>query len=488
MEVTFVDPGTYEFSRQINPATLSGTSNTAGSGGTPTVVLSPDGKTVTVSHGAGQSGIDIGSFVFEFVDPTNFSAVSVTATTASTQTYALEFRADVINQVDTDSDGKPDHLDIDSDNDGILDSVESVAAPLTPGSLLHTGAVSLSVDGTVNTGNVSVEKPAGATVAAVYVLSADTPTAAATPASNITVDGIPVTLPNTETSSIAGGNVNVNRWGDVTAEIGSIIDALPTGTSTVSLSETNSGASNGSALLVVWNDPSVTNGLVSLVFSSTRTSDGTTLTVPIAPLDTSRADFTLEMGLGIGHSAGSALEVSTVEVNGNTVTTQASGFDDGSNVVGSLWTIGGVGDTQSATSERYDISGAVSTGQTQLDIVTSSAHFFDFIGVTWVQGTGLVAAERSNVDSDADGVDDRIDLDSDNDGIPDNIEGQRSIGYIAPSGVGAGITDSDNDGLDDQYDADTSANAGSTGIEPVNTDGTDNPDYLDTDSDNEGRY
>ncbi|MEP2058824.1 MAG: gliding motility-associated C-terminal domain-containing protein [Maribacter litoralis] len=84
---------------------------------------------------------------------------------------------------------------------------------------------------------------------------------------------------------------------------------------------------------------------------------------------------------------------------------------------------------------------------------------------------------ESNVgdnDSDADGIPDFQDLDSDNDGIPDNVEAQTTTGYVAPSG-----TDANDDGVDDAY-------AG--GLTPVNTDGTDVPDYLDTDSDNDGLY
>ena len=74
-------------------------------------------------------------------------------------------------------------------------------------------------------------------------------------------------------------------------------------------------------------------------------------------------------------------------------------------------------------------------------------------------------------DTDGDGVPDYLDLDSDNDGIPDNIEAQTTTGYIIPNGVyGA-------NGVDTAY---------SGGLTPVNTDTTDNPDYLDSDSDNDG--
>ncbi|WKN46314.1 T9SS type A sorting domain-containing protein [Tunicatimonas pelagia] len=81
-----------------------------------------------------------------------------------------------------------------------------------------------------------------------------------------------------------------------------------------------------------------------------------------------------------------------------------------------------------------------------------------------------------NADFDGDGFEDFIDLDSDNDGIPDNIEVQAEGSYVA-----ATTTDVDGDGLFDVYDPDQ----GGTLLFPVNTDGADEPDYRDTDSDND---
>ncbi|MCP4975020.1 MAG: T9SS type B sorting domain-containing protein [Maribacter sp.] len=79
------------------------------------------------------------------------------------------------------------------------------------------------------------------------------------------------------------------------------------------------------------------------------------------------------------------------------------------------------------------------------------------------------------INSDTDNYPNFRDIDSDNDGIPDNVEGQTTAGYVPPTGA-----DDDNDGLDNAYEG-----AGDQGLSPVNTDGTDELDYLDTDTDND---
>ncbi|MEM7231851.1 MAG: hypothetical protein AAF517_06745, partial [Planctomycetota bacterium] len=87
----------------------------------------------------------------------------------------------------------------------------------------------------------------------------------------------------------------------------------------------------------------------------------------------------------------------------------------------------------------------------------------------------IAATPLPQPDFDADGLDDRVDIDSDDDGIVDNVEALPfGPTYEAPTGV-----DSDSDGLDDAYDADS----GGTYIVPVDTDGTDGPDYVDLDAD-----
>ena len=85
------------------------------------------------------------------------------------------------------------------------------------------------------------------------------------------------------------------------------------------------------------------------------------------------------------------------------------------------------------------------------------------------------------VDTDNDGIDDYLDLDSDNDGIPDAVENQPTAGYQTPA-IGS---DADGDGILDTFDDPAVMHGGDFGS-PEDTDNDGTPDYLDTDSDNDG--
>ena len=91
-----------------------------------------------------------------------------------------------------------------------------------------------------------------------------------------------------------------------------------------------------------------------------------------------------------------------------------------------------------------------------------------------IEGTG---------DSDGDGLPDYLDVDSDNDGLPDAFEANR------PALTGM---DSDADGIDDAFDADATGGLDSDGdgiddaLTIADTDNDGIPDYLDVDSDGDG--
>ena len=97
--------------------------------------------------------------------------------------------------------------------------------------------------------------------------------------------------------------------------------------------------------------------------------------------------------------------------------------------------------------------------------------------------------DESSRDSDNDGVPDAIDLDSDNDGILDLIEGRVPFSRIAeldPLGTGS-IALSFSVGVNGVADTiETSADSNSAYLPILDTDNDGKPNYLDTDSDNDG--
>ena len=100
--------------------------------------------------------------------------------------------------------------------------------------------------------------------------------------------------------------------------------------------------------------------------------------------------------------------------------------------------------------------------------------------VPWadINGDGI----NDYYDADLDGKINELDIDSDNDGITDNIEAQSTRSYKVPSDV-----DTDGDGLNDLYELPSQIGLPTgNGLTPYDHDGDGIPDYLDTDSDNDG--
>ena len=94
--------------------------------------------------------------------------------------------------------------------------------------------------------------------------------------------------------------------------------------------------------------------------------------------------------------------------------------------------------------------------------------------------TNFVGPETYGIDNDSDGIANQLDLDSDNDGIYDAVEaghGRPHTNGVINGGVGA-------NGLADIVE--TSPESGTINYSIANSDGTDPPDYLDTDSDDDG--
>ena len=131
----------------------------------------------------------------------------------------------------------------------------------------------------------------------------------------------------------------------------------------------------------------------------------------------------------------------------------------------------------------YDMD---SDGDGIVDVIEAGLPDADFNGIVdgsiatngW--STTVSAMPALNLrNTDASGSQDYLDIDADDDGIPDNIEGQSTAGYILP-----GITDTDGDGLVNTYDNVTGF--GGSGIFVYDHDADATPDYRDTDTDADG--
>ncbi|MBL0181963.1 MAG: T9SS type A sorting domain-containing protein [Chitinophagaceae bacterium] len=105
----------------------------------------------------------------------------------------------------------------------------------------------------------------------------------------------------------------------------------------------------------------------------------------------------------------------------------------------------------------------------------------DFPGFTDSNGDGV----NDNADKDKDGIPNQYDLDSDNDGIPDVVE---SYGVDTNGdGIIDNYTDTDADGFSQNVDGNNTGVQGSgNGLGAQDLDGDGIPNYLDTDSDNDG--
>ncbi|MFZ1530062.1 MAG: T9SS type A sorting domain-containing protein, partial [Ferruginibacter sp.] len=139
----------------------------------------------------------------------------------------------------------------------------------------------------------------------------------------------------------------------------------------------------------------------------------------------------------------------------------------------------------------YDID---SDGDGIVDVVEAGFADTDFNGfVDGARGTdgwsiivnGLPALNLVNTDAatDAGGAKPNWrDVDSDNDGIPDNVEGMSTAGYRLPA-----FADADNDGLDNSYDlAPFAGTFGGSGNIPYDRDIDGIPDFRDLDTDADG--
>ncbi|MBT8184339.1 MAG: gliding motility-associated C-terminal domain-containing protein, partial [Eudoraea sp.] len=394
------------------------------------------------------------------------------------------------NPTDTDGDGSPDYLDLDSDNDGISDSIEAQnALEIIEASGVDTDGNGLDDAFESSPGNGDGLTPVDTESDGVAdYLDADSDNDGildSVESSVLSTEFDCDTVPNLDfsnTPTLESGQEfdegAVYRFSNITAEL----DAL------VTIDEVNNGeiaTLDQNAVDPEFFKPEITFTTTDDVrrpYVDLRITIVNTGTETPAVLDELIANF--------------------IDVDGNNQYQEFNRFDtpasytfDDPTDVGINVTAGGLL-INGGTREFDGISNVNPTVNVAVEFVNISTFVFRFGIQTQTNENFTTNVPRqsgiqfscldnfvnpqtitfsTDVDSDGDGYPDRVDIDSDNDGIPDNVEAQTTDGYTPPSGA-----DDDNDGLDNAYDG-----AEEQGLDPVNTDGEDEPDYLDDDSDND---
>jgi hypothetical protein len=265
------------------------------------------------------------------------------------------------------------------------------------------GNVGVSSDGfgsLSQSGTISAEVPAGATVLAAYLYSANYG-GSIVPAGD-TLAGSAVTYgPAVPNPDVCCG-LSSNR-ANVTDIVKPLVDGGPGGVYDFTVTE-SSALQDGLGLVVVYELASLPVSTVGILdgFSS---AGGDSFSVNFAdPLDPTAPGFQAEMRLGIGFSC-CTTQFSNVTVNGTLISANSGNNDDGDTVAdGSLITVGGFDDpfspllpTYEGDHERYNLVPQISVGDTSILVETNNPSNNDNIFLAVFQVTG----EATVTDPDA---------------------------------------------------------------------------------------
>jgi LPXTG-motif cell wall-anchored protein len=279
----------------------------------------------------------------------------------------------------------------------------SPAAAIVDGGLqqvrLYSGSLNWSVDGLgINnygaSGDLQVEKPAGASVKAAFLMTAASSTHPMP--TDITLATQPVTF-----SIHAARGYYTNFFADVTTIVKPIVDA-GSGTLNITVNEgTFRNLIDGTSLVVVFDDPSVPLASVAIYFGTSDPA-GDTFTMEFNALTLPQTeDLRMSVGSSFSYGAG---QNSSVLVNGEVLSNYAGHFDDCDQFVSgdevtsnwtcnALLTVGGVGDSltnptlaapwsTTADDELYSLSPFVAVGDSEIVVETSNPSADDNIFMT----------------------------------------------------------------------------------------------------------
>jgi len=259
-------------------------------------------------------------------------------------------------------------------------ALASCAAFATPadaalfGFQTFNGSVKNSNDGaSSNDSVISASTEAGSTVLAAFLYTSNQFSNTGIP-TTVTLDGNPISF-----TSLGANDVPLEAFrSDVTSIVKPKVDASGGGVVDFAYDEGSQATGiDGSGLVVVYENASLPNATVAILDGFSNTNGDQFIATFANPIDTSDPNFFAEMALGIGFSSGPG-QTSLIEVNGQLLTEQAGDFDDGFNQNGGLITVGGFDDmlvssppgTKADDSERYDLTGFLNDGDTQIVVDT----------------------------------------------------------------------------------------------------------------------
>lgn len=265
-----------------------------------------------------------------------------------------------------------------------------------------TGNVAVSTDGfgaLSNSGTISADVPAGATVLGAYLYTAVFRNQAHTGVGG-TLGGFAVpygaSVPNTSPSALGCCALSSAR-ADVTSIVAPIINGGPGGIYNFAVTET-SDSQDGEALVVVYSLASLPVATVAILDGFSAVSGDSASITFASPLDPTAAGFFAEMRIGDSFSC--CDQKSSIKVNGVTVTENAGNYDDGLDLAdGSLITVGGFDDPFSPLlpaygddHERYNLVPQIALGDTiiKVDSLNPDATDNIFLEVFHVSGIARV--------------------------------------------------------------------------------------------------
>jgi Ca2+-binding RTX toxin-like protein len=365
-----------------------------------------------------------------------------------------------------------------------------------------TGHAGYSADGLGQQspgGSVQAEVPAGSTVEHAYLYGSYTSFNDTVAERTIDFDGT-----NVELTYLTNSEPNccgfATARGDVTSMVKAKVGAG--GGITDFVIGNDPGSLEGVALVVIYSNPALPVRSIAVLDGGSK-SGGDSATVSLEdPIDKTDPDFGAILSLGSGfsyqngsaasHNCGGVAQFSTVDINGQRLTSCAGNYDDGEANNGALLTVGGVGDTtdnpadpnsQTGTDdELYSLAPLLDNGDQQIVIETANPSTDDnlFLAVFQVPGRASVKLEgppgsatcTDSTDNDGDGKTDAADPDC------QTVEGP------AGNASCSDFVDNDGDGKTDQADPDCQSAEGPVGdascSDGVDNDGDGKTDAADT--------